>query len=387
MADFITDVTNNWMWLLCGMGFAIVLSFIYMFLLRCLVGCIVWGSIFGIFALLITMGIIFLYNAGDLGGLESVIGGNLGIPELASSEYYRYYGIAMFVIAAILFIILLCCCSRIRLAVAICKSAGQFVVSVYLIIFVPVFFTFLSLLTWCACVACMVYLVSAAPFVIDTTGGDLFTIISDYTDTTLIQFYYFVFATLWCNALISAFSIFVIACACCMWYYSHGPGQDLDAPIARSIKMGLRYHFGSLAFGSFILAIVQFLQFLVEVFKKQAEASGQDRAPCFEYVMNCVRCCLACVERIVQFLNKTAYIQIALRGKNFCMAAKDGFEIVWSNGFRYAIASGVGEIVMFMGKVLIAIASTLCYYLLITFVTSIKIGILQPIFQLLVSFF
>ena len=123
----------------------------------------------------------------------------------------------------------------------------------------------------------------------------MFTAISNYFDSTLGWFYYFIFATLWCNALINAAAIFVIASACCMWYYSHGPGQDIDAPILRSYKMVFRYHFGSLAFGSFILAVVQFLQLMVEIFKKNAEASGQDRAPCFEYVMNCVRCCLACV--------------------------------------------------------------------------------------------
>jgi hypothetical protein len=34
--------------------------------------------------------------------------------------------------------------------------------------------------------------------------------------------------------------------------------------------MVFRYHFGSLAFGSLILAIIQFLQLMVEAFKKQA---------------------------------------------------------------------------------------------------------------------
>ena len=52
---------------------------------------------------------------------------------------------------------------------------------------------------------------------------------------------------------------------------------------------------GSLAFGSLILAIVQFLQLMVEAFKKQAEANGAANNKCFEYVINCMRCCLACV--------------------------------------------------------------------------------------------
>jgi hypothetical protein len=59
--------------------------------------------------------------------------------------------------------------------------------------------------------------------------------------------------------------------------------------------MVFRYHFGSLAFGSFILALVQFMQIIVELFKKQAESTGADKNPCFEYVINCLRCCLACV--------------------------------------------------------------------------------------------
>ena len=194
---------------------------------------------------------------------------------------------------------------------------------------------------WACCLLCMVYLLSHAPFAV-AKETDVFTSISSYTDGSLFRFYYFFFATLWCGAFISAVGIFVIAACCAMWYYNHGANEDLDSPVSRSIKMAFRYHFGSLAFGAFILAVIQFLQAMVEAFKAQAESSGADRNVCFETIINCIRCCLACIERIVQFLNKTAYIQIAIRGKNFCMAAKDGFEIVWSNGMRYLIVAGVG---------------------------------------------
>jgi len=54
-----------------------------------------------------------------------------------------------------------------------------------------------------------------------------------------------------------------------MWYYSHGPGQELSLPIARSYKMVFRYYFGSLAFGALLLAIVQFIQMIVELIKRQ----------------------------------------------------------------------------------------------------------------------
>lgn len=198
--------------------------------------------------------------------------------------------------------------------------------------------------------------------------------------------YYFIFGTLWSNAILQAMGIFVIASACAMWYYSHGPGQELDSPILRGYKMSFRYHFGSLAFGSLILAIVQFMQLIVEAFKKQAESTGADKNKCFEYVINCIRCCLACVERIVQFINKTAYIQIAIRGKNFCMAAYDGFNLVWSNPIRFGVVTGVGEILMFLGKIIISAGTALFFYALIVKVDSIAKTVFEPILLVVVTF-
>lgn len=91
----------------------------------------------------------------------------------------------------------------------------------------------------------------------------------------------FLFGTLWCNAFIQALGLFVVASACCLWYYSHGPAEGTAFPVLTSYKMALRYHFGSLAFGSLILAIVHFLQIMLEIVKKQAEANGASNNKCF----------------------------------------------------------------------------------------------------------
>ena len=230
-----------------------------MYALKCLAGCIVWVSIFGTIAFFIGAGIIFLYNAGVIP--SSTYTGYLGIPTMSAGRNYAVYGYISFGIAGFFLILTLCCCSRIRLAVAVCKAAGQFVVGVCLIVLVPIVQTLITLGLWAACLVAMVYIISAAPFV--STSTDVFTVISSYSDSSLIRFYVFVFGTLWSNAIIQAIGTFVIASACCMWYYSHGPGQALDMPIFRSYKMAFRFHFGSLAFGSFILALVQFLQLIV----------------------------------------------------------------------------------------------------------------------------
>lgn len=69
------------------------------------------------------------------------------------------------------------------------------------------------------------------------------------------------------------------------------------------------------------------------------------------------------------------------------MAAYDGFNLVWSNAMRYAIVSGVGEIIMFLGKILISIGTALAFYLLVTYVKSIAQTIFEPILLLVVIFY
>lgn len=95
-----------------------------------------------------------------------------------------------------------------------------------------------------------------------------------------------------------------------------------------------------------------------------------------------VQCCLCCLECIVKFINTQAYIHIAIRGKNFCYAAKDGFEIAWSNAIRFAVVGGVGQVIMFLGKIMIGAGTALGFYLLINY-TSIRNSYSQPFYQVI----
>ena len=78
-------------------------------------------------------------------------------------------------------IVILCCCNRIRLAVAVCKSAGAFVTSVCTIVLVPIVQTILAAMLWAGALITMVYLVSSATYVVASTS-DYFTSISSYGD-------------------------------------------------------------------------------------------------------------------------------------------------------------------------------------------------------------
>lgn len=67
------------------------------------------------------------------------------------------------------------------------------------------------------------------------------------------------------------------------------------------------------------------------------------------------------------------------------MAAYDGFNLVWSNALRFAVVGGIGEIIMFLGKILISVGTCLAFYLLITYVSSIASTIFEPILLIIVN--
>ena len=372
---------QNWQILLGGFALAIIVSYVVIFLMRCCTGVLVWLCILGVIVFTIGLGFILAYSGGLFGSTNVQYFGYT-MPKInGNAQYLRYYAYAAWVGGGLFLLVTLCCCGRIRLAVAVCKCTGAFILEVCSVMTVPIFMALATVGLWVICALCMIWLVSSTPFI---ANGDIFTSIADYRDNSLIRFYYFVFGTLWCNAFVQAVTTFVIASACCMWYYSHGPAQDLHFPVLRSYFRVFRYHLGSLAFGALLLAIVQFIQFMFEILKKQLESSGAANNRLVEYTTSCTRCCLACLERIVQFINKMAYIMIALKGDNFCASAKQGFEIAWSNPLRFGVVAGIGSVIMFIGKLMIASGTTASVYAFITYTSYAKV--LSPLLFLVVIF-
>ncbi len=155
------------------MVLCVVISLIFMFFLRCFAGCFVWVSIFLIFFMLIALAIVFLYNGGAI-SRDSFVG-NLGIdiPNLPTFSYYNIFGYITFGLAAIVLLIIICCCGRIRLAVALCGVAGQFIAETCRIIFVPIIMGFSVFALWVFALFAMVCLIGTANFVV--TGTDIFT--------------------------------------------------------------------------------------------------------------------------------------------------------------------------------------------------------------------
>jgi hypothetical protein len=170
------------------------------------------------------------------------------------------------------------------------------------------------------------------------------------------------FCFLWNNAFLIATGQFIIAVACGIWFFTPNAQKGTKRGVRTGVWYCIRYHAGSLAMGSFIIAVVQFIRYALMYFEKQATAAKNKVAAC---VMRIVQCMLWCLEKCIKFLNKNAYIQIALLGKNFCTSAKNAFWLILRNAARFAWVALLGGAINFIGIAFIVVASAVTGYFIL----------------------
>ena len=60
-----------------------------------------------------------------------------------------------------------------------------------------------------------------------------------------------------------------------------------------------------------------------------------------------------CLENFVKFINRNAYIMIAIYGRNFCMSARDALQLLLTNPLRALVLDRVTEFVLLLGRLMI----------------------------------
>ena len=93
------------------------------------------------------------------------------------------------------------------------------------------------------------------------------------------------------------------------------------------------------------------------------DAGVDKQSKLMHYIMAVGHCLLACFERIIKFINKNAYIQIAITSHCFCIACKDAFYLIFRNAFLFAIVAGIGEVFIWIGRIFITVITVICAFL------------------------
>uniref|UniRef100_A0A8D3DP83 Choline transporter-like protein n=1 Tax=Scophthalmus maximus TaxID=52904 RepID=A0A8D3DP83_SCOMX len=354
------DYTQSWHWILLGLVIAMLVSLIFIVLLRFLAGVMVWIMIV-LVILVIGYGIFHCYM--EFASLKGEPGADVTIRDLGLQTDFSVYlqirqtWLAFMIILAIVeFIIILLLIflrKRILIAIALIKEASRAVGHVMSSLFYP-------LLTFALLAVVIAYWAVTATFNTSNASAQcpdaecLFAFYggeSIYHKYLILFQFYNVFLFFWCANFVTALGQVTLSGAFASYYWAFKKPDHIPAyPIFASLGRALRYHAGSLAFGSLILSVVQVIRVILEYLDQKLKGAQNKFA---KFLLSCMKCCFWCLEKCIKFLNRNAYIMIAIYGKSFCPSARDAFFLLMRNILRVAVLDKVTDFLLFLGKLLI----------------------------------
>lgn len=329
---------------------ALILGYAFLFIIRLIGGLIIY-----LFLILLELTLVFA-------GLYVHFHAQTYADDDEYKQYIQYGAYIIWGLAAIEFLCVCCCWTQIKIAVAVYKTTAQYVAANLRIFLLP-------LVAWVLLgVWAIVWMTS---FVHIASVGDMtprkgleFTTEMMWTEEARYMVWYQVFALLWVAAFINGICQFIIAASACMWYFTVNSDTKGRGTVGTAFYWAFRYHMGSVAFGSFIIALVQFIRIMFEWYRRKMAKASRDNK-----VVKALLCltgyCLYILEKCVKFISKNAYIQVALTNDHFCKAAWNAFSLIVANAGRFGMATSVGAILNFFGVACIgAINGTVAFFVI-----------------------
>ncbi|KAL2079890.1 hypothetical protein ACEWY4_023683 [Coilia grayii] len=385
------DFASSWQWILLGLFIAMLVSLIFLLLLRFLAPILIWGLIIGLLAVG-AFGIWYCWREYDQLKNSQTTFQDIGLTTdvkvyLQVRDTWLAFLIIVSIVEGIILLTLIFLRTRILIAIALIKEASKAVGHMMSTLLYP-------LITFVLLVVCVSYWGITALY-LATSGGPVYKVVAlnatqgdcqgingtescdpltfnsssysscpsarcifiTYNNEGLFQRnlanlqIYNVVAFLWCVNFVIALGQCTLAGAFASYYWAFSKPADIPMfPLAQSFMRTLRYHVGSLAFGALILTIVQVIRIILEYLdhKFRSAQNGFTR-----FIMCCLKCCFWCLEKFIKFLNRNAYIMIAIYGKNFCVSAKNAFSLLLRNVVRVVVLDKVTDLLLLFGKLLV----------------------------------
>lgn len=382
------DIKTTWWILLAGFGVAMVVSFIWILLLRFISAVMIWFSLVAFIGL---SGFGAYYTLNKYLTLRNIDNSTMTKAEFEFTTELSKYAelettwLILFIITVTIFLVCLLVLiflrKRINIAIALIGQASKAVGDIMSTLFFPVvpyilqlfflaFFCVVALFLSSAgkaeyrvmcpgqvCVGCKGVTENATcnfeTFDNSSCPGAMCQFYDYYVDPNIPRLHiYNVFGLFWSMFFISAFGEMVLAGAFASWYWAFDKSKDVPSlPVTYSFGRTLRYHIGTLAFGSLIIAIVRMIRVILEYIDYKVKQQTDSKI--VRCLLCCCRCCLWCLEKFLKFINRNAYVYCAIYGKNFCVSAKNAFSLIMRNIARVVVLDKVTDFLLFIGKMVV----------------------------------
>eukprot|EP00960_Hanusia_phi_P061917 764981-Hanusia_phi.AAC.1 len=328
---YLSDQVQEHKWIIVAAGgIALVIAFIYAFFLK------IFGAPISYIILIATWLVLaaallvlsikahFINRNAIPGGASLASSVSLGPAQANQGMTIAaavVLGVGLIAYTLVLFIMI----PRIHVAIKVIGIATECLAEVPTMLLLPVFQWMATVVLFVWWIFVFLYLASSGSW--DEKGHQF---VWDATLQRVIIYHFF--GLLWGRTFILAVGNLIIAGATAEWFLAFDK-RSLVLPLLSSAKRTLFYHCGTAAFGSLIIAIVQFIRWVFRYYVYKLKKMNPNNP-----------------------LN--AYIQTAIRGTNFLVSAKAAFMLILRNCLRIGTLNVMTAIFIAIGRLFIAIVST-----------------------------
>jgi hypothetical protein len=132
------------------------------------------------------------------------------------------------------------------------------------------------------------------------------------------------------------------------WWFVPGEASSCwSTAIQDSFCRATTYSFGSICFGSFLVALVQALRAMHRIAHENDDCS---------FLICLIDCILGCIEGILEYLNKWAYVYVGLYGYSYLDAGRNVMTLFQHKGWTTVITDDLADNVLVMVSVAIGLS-------------------------------
>ncbi|CAG2165822.1 unnamed protein product, partial [Oppiella nova] len=377
-----------------GLALAMIVSFAWIVCMQWFAQIMIWFSLLAV-VVLNAYGLYYSLNRyKDLGESDDNRNDTLNANQynfrksmdtgldsyLTNRKTWFAFSIICALILFVMILVLLYLRKRIKLAIALIEEASRAVSCVKSSLFFPIIPYILQLIVICfwGSVAIMIAASARANYRDPQTGQECTPnsdpnlssntitkkciFIKYYEDNVIMAAQaYNLFGLLWGLFFVIGIGQVSLAGAFASYYWVFKKPKEVPFfAVFGGFYRCLRYHIGSVALGSLLIATVRFIRIIIEYIDKKCKKYANN---CIAKAIVCCRCFFWLLESFMKFINKNAYIMIAIYGKGFCSSASNGFSLILRNATRAVVLDKVTDLLLIIGKLTVtSIVAVLSFY-------------------------
>jgi len=357
-AEALSSVPAGWPVILATFAIAVVLGYAHLTLLRCCAVVLLW----------VTIGVTVLGLAGAGGYLWTHAGQllehmpkDVQLPEgAAEHEGKATRAVAVLCVALAAAAACVACCMRqsVDAAAKCIQVACSAIFDMPSLLLTPVIKAAVKSVLFVALLYGFLELYSAGQ--VSNGAGDGVARVFTHSNPQLVKLFLYALMSYWILCFVNALYQFMVAYAVAQYYYEpHDEDGDkmVDGCCSawEGFHVGFSFHAGSLAFGSFLLAFLHAVQKAIEYAEMKNKEGGNNKV--VSCVLGICGCCIKCLQEVIGFINKNAYIDMAINSGSFCTSARNALAMIVELAGAMAILNGATFVFAVFGSALITLLS------------------------------